>query len=155
MVCSICWLTAERIGAVLSLRVEDCYLPKGRPAQVIRFRAETRKGGFPRECPVSPRLRVELETYQPGEVFMFETQPGRPLSYKTFAPRLQNAVIDAGLDGRCITSHSFRRAALSRLANHGVAVHEIKAWSGHRSLSSLSLYLESDPARMAKLSEML
>jgi integrase/recombinase XerD len=38
----LAWYTGERWGALVQLRVEDCYNPSGSPRDYINFRARTR-----------------------------------------------------------------------------------------------------------------
>ncbi|MBD2234936.1 tyrosine-type recombinase/integrase [Phormidium tenue] len=58
---------------------------------------------------------------------------------------LDQALAYAGLEGRGISTHSFRRTALTNLSNVGVPLRVIQEISGHRSLASLQRYLEVSP----------
>jgi integrase/recombinase XerD len=58
---------------------------------------------------------------------------------------LNQALADAGLAGLGISTHSFRRKALTNLRNARVPLRVIQEISGHRSLASLQRYLEVSP----------
>ena len=58
---------------------------------------------------------------------------------------LDQALADAGLEGLGISTHSFRRTALTNLSNAGVPLRMIQEINGHRSLTSLQRYLEVSP----------
>ncbi|MGB3515829.1 MAG: site-specific integrase [Elainellaceae cyanobacterium] len=58
---------------------------------------------------------------------------------------LDQALAYAGLEGVGISTHSFRRTALTNLSNAGVPLRVIQEISGHRSLASLQRYLEVSP----------
>jgi integrase/recombinase XerD len=58
---------------------------------------------------------------------------------------LDQALADVGLEGVGISTHSFRRTALTNLSNAGVPLRVIQEISGHRSLASLQRYLEVSP----------
>ncbi|WP_084668903.1 tyrosine-type recombinase/integrase [Spirulina major] len=59
---------------------------------------------------------------------------------------LREATQKAGLAG--ISTHSFRRTALTRMHNAGVPLAVIKELSGHRTLAALQRYLEVEPEQM-------
>lgn len=50
-----------------------------------------------------------------------------------------------GLEG--VSSHSFRRSALTAAHAAGLSLREVAEISGHRSLSSLEKYLDQDAAK--------
>ena len=78
--------------------------------------------------------------------------PGRwgaePMSSRAFMDALERAARETGLEG--VSSHSFRRSALSSASEAGVPLAALRALSGHQSLSTLQRYLEiSQSAREA------
>ena len=78
--------------------------------------------------------------------------PGRwgaePMSSRAFMDALARAARETGLEG--VSSHSFRRSALSSASEAGVPLAALRALSGHQSLSTLQRYLEiSQSAREA------
>ena len=73
---------------------------------------------------------------------------GEPMSSRAFMDALERAALESGLDG--VSSHSFRRSALSSASEAGVPLAALRALSGHQSLSTLQRYLEiSQSAREA------
>jgi integrase/recombinase XerD len=58
---------------------------------------------------------------------------------------IQDCLTLAGLACLGITTHSFRRTALTKLSNAGVPLRVIQQISGHKSLASLQLYLQVTP----------
>jgi integrase/recombinase XerD len=73
---------------------------------------------------------------------------GEPMSSRAFMDALVRAAHESGLEG--VSSHSFRRSALSSASEAGVPLAALRALSGHRSLSTLQRYLEiSQSAREA------
>jgi integrase/recombinase XerD len=65
---------------------------------------------------------------------------GEPISSRSFMDALERATHEAGLEG--VSSHSFRRSALSSASEAGVPLAALRALSGHQSLSTLQRYLE-------------
>jgi len=68
----LAWYTGERWGALVQLRVEDCYNSDGTPRSEITFRARTRKA-LPdgtrqtRQVPVHDVLTESLSNYPPDK----------------------------------------------------------------------------------------
>jgi integrase/recombinase XerD len=65
---------------------------------------------------------------------------GQCLSSRAFMDALELAAHETGLEG--VSSHSFRRSALSAASEAGVPLAALRALSGHQSLSTLQRYLE-------------
>ena len=75
---------------------------------------------------------------------------GRPMTKRSVAALVARAARSAGLPRDCKT-HGLRKAALTRLAQHGASTHEIRAVGGHRSLREVQRYTESvDQSRLAR-----
>lgn len=53
--------------------------------------------------------------------------------------------VSCGLDG--VSSHSFRRSALTAAHQAGLSLREVAEISGHQSLSALERYLDQDAAK--------
>ena len=68
---------------------------------------------------------------------------GSCLSTRTFMDALERATTEAGLEG--VSSHSFRRSALTSAHAAGVPLRVLMALSGHKSMSALQRYLEVTP----------
>ena len=67
------------------------------------------------------------------------------LSTRSFMDALEMAAAESGLEG--VSSHSFRRSALTSAHNAGVPLRVLMALSGHKSMSALQRYLEVTPAQ--------
>ena len=65
---------------------------------------------------------------------------GSCVSSRAFMDALETAARETGLEG--VSSHSFRRSALSSASEAGVPLAALRALSGHQSLSTLQRYLE-------------
>lgn len=151
LIFNICRYTTERISAVLKLQISDVYEKKGAPKSIIVFRGSTRKAsagkpGKTREVPVHPRLRELLIAYKvPTETSWLFPNPYNlrsHLSRQAVDEALRRACEKAGLEGMGISTHSFRRTAITELANNGTGIKIIQKITGHASLSQLSAYIE-------------
>jgi integrase/recombinase XerD len=137
---AICLYCGCRISEALSIRSGDI------AGGVITLRKNSTKGKKgSRSLPISPRLETILNDYidsiaSPNE-FLF---PGRfktkPLTTAYADLVLRQACDQLGFKG--ISTHSFRRTALTRMHIAGVPLRTIQRISGHSSLATLSLYLE-------------
>lgn len=137
---AICLYCGCRISEALSVRVND--IANG----VITLRKNSTKGKKgSRSIPVSPNLEKFLNDYidsiaSPNE-YLF---PGRfktkPLTTAYADLVLRQACQKLGFKG--ISTHSFRRTALTRMHAAGVPLRTIQRISGHSSLAALSVYLE-------------
>lgn len=137
---AICLYTGCRISESLSIRVND--IANG----VITLRKANTKGKRgSRSLPISPNLAAILNGYidsiaSPGE-FLFPGRFGtKPLTTAYADLTLRQACDRLGLKG--ISTHSFRRTALTRMHAAGVPLRTIQRISGHSSLAALSVYLE-------------
>lgn len=136
---AVCLYCGCRISEALSIRISD--ISNG----VITLRKGNTKGKRgSRSLPISPNLETILNDYLriafPGD-FLF---PGRfktkPLTTAAADLTLREACQKLGFKG--ISTHSFRRTALTRMHSQGVPLRTIQKISGHSSLATLSLYLE-------------
>lgn len=108
-----------------------------------------------RSVPMTAKLQEVLATWKgewaalngrqpkPGD-FVFEGRfAGQCLSSRAFMDALELAARESGLEG--VSSHSFRRSALSSASEAGVPLAALRALSGHQSLQTLQRYLEVSP----------
>lgn len=68
---------------------------------------------------------------------------GEPMSSRAFMGAFERAARESGLEG--VSSHSFRRSALSSASEAGIPLAALRALSGHQSLATLQRYLEVSP----------
>lgn len=131
-----------RVSEALALRPEDIQ------GDVLRLPAKATKGKLAtRQIDIHPKLAKLLGKYEHGGCeYLFPGRHGRGRLARASADwLLNNAVAYAGLEGLGISTHSFRRTALTNMSNAGVPLRVIQEISGHRSLASLQRYLEVSP----------
>lgn len=95
-----------------------------------------------REIDVHPKLKQYLEEYNPDprKEFLFPGRHGLGHIHKASADAiLREACQRLGLEG--ISTHSFRRTALTQMSNSGVPLQHIQSISGHKTLAALEKYL--------------
>jgi integrase/recombinase XerD len=137
---AICLYCGCRISESLSIRSGDI------AGGVITLRKNSTKGKRgTRSLPISPRLEIILNDYidsiaSPSE-FLFPGRYGKkPLTTAYADLTLRQACLTLGIKG--VSTHSFRRTALTRMHMAGVPLRTIQKISGHSSLAALSVYLE-------------
>ena len=104
-----------------------------------------------RTIPQVPKLREVLAEWRHEWAVLNGRQPmnadfvfpgrfaGQCLSSRAFMDALNAASHECGLEG--VSSHSFRRSALTSAHNAGVPLSHLMALSGHESMSALQRYL--------------
>lgn len=97
-----------------------------------------------RTIPIIADLRAFLVAYHPeaGNPYLF---PGRydlsgHINSDSAARVLRKACAKVGIEG--VSTHSFRRTALTQLSDNNIPIRVIAAYSGHRDLAQLNAYLE-------------
>ncbi len=146
----VCLYTACRIAEACTLKTCDIFNSKEvvRSHLVIR-RAATKGQLDTRTIPILDDLRLLLIAYQPdaGKTYLFSGQWGRGHLHPDSAARiLRTACARVGIEG--VSTHSFRRTALTQMSNAGIPLRVIQKISGHRSLTQLSAYLEVQPEQV-------
>ena len=145
---SICRFTACRISECLSLRWENV------TADCIVFpRLITKKKMATREVPISPKLQPILAEWKSVWPTMFKRDfeksdfvfPAPTDITKHWArPRvdegLRAACKIAGIEG--VSTHSFRRSALTQASAAGCPTRTIQLLSGHSSFEQLQHYID-------------
>ena len=137
---------------VYSLSInEACMLLRGdvydsnsrvRPNLIIRKRSTKGKLAT-RTIPIIYDLRLVLTKYNPseGQVYLFGGRfDGTHINSDSAARILRQACRDVGIEG--VSTHSFRRTALTNMSNAGTSLRVIQKISGHRDLGQLQKYLE-------------
>jgi len=143
----LCLYTAARIAESCSMLTEDVYTSGGKVRSSVNIRKGATKGKLAtRTIPVIEDLRSLLAAWQPhaGKIYLF---PGRHPSHywrhitSDSAARLfRQACKRVGIEG--VSTHSFRRTALTQMSNAGIPLRVIQEISGHRTLTELQKYLE-------------
>lgn len=140
--------TACRVNEAVTLLKRDVYDTKGKVRAKIIFRKGNTKGKLAtRAIPVIQELRVRLQAYKPRDdsPWLFpgnadHSRANNHLHRDSALWILRVACKKVGVEG--ISSHSFRRTALTSMSNAGIPLRVIQEVSGHRTLDELYKYLE-------------
>ena len=140
----VCLFTACRINEACTLRTVDVYDTAGRVRTHLIIRKGNTKGKLAtRTIPAIADLRSLLSAYHPGEgqVYLFPGRfDGTHVNPDSAARILRRACCLVGIEG--VSTHSFRRTALTNMSDTGIPLRIIQEVSGHRDLSQLQNYLE-------------
>lgn len=144
---AICLFTGCRISEALALQVTDI------KNQTITFRKSTTKGKLKtRTIDTPPPLVEYLDEYQPlpnsYNLYLFPSRLGKSLSRSMADKILRAACQRIGVEG--VSTHSFRRTALTQMHNAGIPLRHIQEISGHNDLGTLQRYLEVSPEQRKK-----
>ena len=144
----ICLYTGCRISEACSLVTDDIYCKgqqlKARSVVTIR-KGNTKGDEATRQIDTHPKLKAVLEIYVPGDRYVF---PVRHRHNGSINPRSADEILKAACDRvklEGVSTHSFRRTALTRMSNAGVPLRHIQEISGHKDLATLQKYLEVSP----------
>jgi integrase/recombinase XerD len=99
---------------------------------------------------IQPGLASLLEAYQPSKPgFLFPGgRPGRAMTRFMADKILKKACERIGVVG--VSTHSFRRTALTQMSSAGIPLRHIQEISGHNDLGTLQRYLEVSPDQRKK-----
>lgn len=126
-----------RVSEAISLDVNDVQ------AGIITLRKRNTKGAIAtRSIPIHPQLRELLQNYDaPAQGYFFPGRNGVGHLHRAQVDRILRAACDR-LHIKGVSTHSFRRSALTQMHNEGVPLRVIQRISGHTSLATLQKYLE-------------
>lgn len=131
----ICYYTGCRISEALQLQRSDV------SKESIVFRRATTKTKLTREVAIAPGLADLLATSNlPEHGYLFPGKTGSCMTSQAADLALRKACDYIGLKG--VSTHSFRRTALTQMSQAGVPLRTIQKISGHESLAALQRYLE-------------
>ena len=137
----ICLFTGCRVSEALGLQTTDI------KSGTITFRKSTTKGKLKtRAVDIPPGLAQFLTEYQPpipGALFPGMRGVTERLTRFAADKILKDACKRVGLEG--VSTHSFRRTALTQMHNAGIPLRHIQEISGHNDLGTLQRYLEVSP----------
>lgn len=139
----VCLFSACRIREAVTLLTEDIYTRSGTVRPCLILRKENTKGKLAtRSIPVIEDLRRILTNYYPlaGNPYLFPGRSHGHISHDSAARILRQACQRVGIIG--VSTHSFRRTALTQMSNAGIPLRVIQELSGHRNLEQLQKYLE-------------
>lgn len=139
---SICLHTGCRISEALALTVKDI-----RNNQITLRKNITKGKKKTRSIPINDKLKAillaYLQEYNPKTYLFPSHHNARTQGQLTRSAAdllLKQAIKRIGVEG--VSTHSFRRTALTQMHNAGVPLKVIQKISGHSSLSTLQHYLE-------------
>ena len=144
---SVCRRTGCRISEARQLKWENIF-PTGItfPKQVVKNKLESRT------IPIFPNLYdllmewkkeqelIKGEQLSPGAWVFVGRSGDKPISRQAHGKQLKKTIERLGFMG--VSSHSYRRSALSSASSKGLPLRAIQALSGHKSLAVLAKYLE-------------
>ncbi len=141
----ICLYAAARINEACTLLRGDVIGIKGvRDILVIR-NYNTKGKQETREIQVHPQLKEYLAEHHKCDLwhtrpYLFPGRHGRNHIRKVSADAILREVCKK-LEIEGVSTHSFRRTALTRMSDAGIPLRHIQAISGHKTLSALERYL--------------
>ncbi len=144
---SVCLYTACRISECVTLHIQDVFDSKRRVRPELIIRKGCTKGKLAtRTIPIVEDLKIRLKQYQLPDTrgYLFPGRHGKG-HIKTDSADwiLREACKRVDIEG--VSTHSFRRTALTQMSNAGVPLRIIQEISGHRTLDELYKYLEVRP----------
>ncbi len=147
---AVCLYTACRINEACTLHTKDVYDSRNRVRPNLLIRKAHTKGKLAtRTIPVIEDLKVRLKQYKPSLTnrYLFPGRHGQGHLHPDSASWiLREACKRVGIEG--VSTHSFRRTALTQMSNAGIPLRVIQEISGHRTLDELYKYLEVQPEQV-------
>jgi len=145
---AICYYTSCRISEALQLQRGDLINDR------IVFRAATTKTKKTREVKISEKLKAIIDASElPKSGYLFTGKNGGHLTRQNADYILRKACDYLGLKG--VSTHSFRRTAITKLHDLGVPLKTLQQRTGHASLSNLALYIEVSQDNVDAVGELL
>ena len=140
----ICLYTACRINEACTLLRGDVIGIKGVRSKLVIRSYNTKGKQDTREIQVHPRLMEFLTEYSQelkgSNPYLFPGRHGLGHIHKASADRiLREACNCVGIEG--VSTHSFRRTALTWMSDARVPLRHIQSIYGHRTLAALERYL--------------
>ena len=144
----MCRYTAARINEALSLKWESVLHD-----YIVIPKAITKKKIATRSIPLNPALESELKIWRAGWTSRFNRDPQQSdyifpgsrdfhahMTRQNVDFALRNACKSLGIQG--VSTHSFRRSALTLAASKGIPLRDLQELSGHQNLANLSRYID-------------
>lgn len=140
-------LAGLRVGEIAALTIRDIYDEESNPRDQIMLKAAYTKGNQARTVFVSQKLRRELVkfsfflgTLPAADAPLLKTQKNTAFSANTLCQLFGELYQRAGIKGA--SSHSGRRAFITKLAHKGVSAKVIMTLAGHKHLSTTQRYID-------------
>ncbi len=141
----VCLYAAARINEACTMLRGDVIGIKGVRDMLVIRSYNTKGKQSTREIQVHPQLKEYLAEHHRTDRWhtrphLFPGRHGRGHINKTSADKiLRDTCLKLELEG--ISTHSFRRTALTRMSDAGIPLRHIQAISGHKTLAALERYL--------------
>ncbi len=141
----VCLYAAARINEACTLLRGDVIGFKGVRSVLVIRSYNTKGKQETREIQIHPQLKEYIEEHHRTDRWhtrphLFPGRHGRNHIRKVSADAiLRSACKKLEIEG--VSTHSFRRTALTRMSDAGVPLRHIQAISGHKTLSALERYL--------------
>lgn len=115
--------------------------------KVIRVRKG--KGGKPRQVPIHPVLRAELDAWgaRYGPVFPHPDDPSRPIGRAWLGRLVARHFDQLGIDG---STHRLRHSAATNLAAVAQDPWAVAAFLGHANLTTSMVYVQTSGAQLGR-----
>ena len=134
--------TMQRVGDVAKMRRADVV---GDEIRVIQ-----QKTGTELVLPLTVEVQQALRAWPARGLTLIGREDGRQMTRAGLTAFMARAIEEAGLSAKCV-SHGLRKAGMRRMAELGYTVHQIAAWSGHKSLREVERYTKAaDQRRLAR-----
>ena len=151
---------ALRAKELSALKIGDVFDGE-KIVDVLRLLASYTKGNKHRDISLTNRkVRDALENlitelkHQDGERFsldsaLFRSQKRGHFSANTMVQLIKNIYVSAGFKNA--SSHSGRRSLITKLADKGVSVNDIRLIAGHSSIATTQRYIQENPNKIANI----
>ena len=135
LIAALCYYTSCRVSEAISLKTED--INNGR----IIFRRVNTKQKRTKEVSIPTKLQAELDWVElPKTGYLFPGKYGGHITRQTVDHAIRKATDYIGLPG--VSSHSFRRTAITKMYRAGVDLKTIQQRSGHASIANVGIYIQ-------------
>ena len=141
----VCLYAAARINEACTLLRGDVIGIRGVRSVLVIRSYNTKGKQSTREIQVHPQLKEYIEEHHRTDRWhtrplLFPGRHGRGSIHKASADKiLRDVCYRLEIEG--VSTHSFRRTALTRMSDKGVPLRHIQAISGHKTLAALERYL--------------
>ena len=135
LIAALCYYTSCRVSEAISLKTED--INNGR----IIFRRANTKQKRTKEVSIPTKLQAELDLIDlPKTGYLFSGKYGGHITRQSVDHAIRKATDYIGLPG--VSSHSFRRTAITKMYRAGVDLKTIQQRSGHASIANVGFYIQ-------------
>ena len=137
----VIYATGGRVSEICNVRYDDIV------GNTLVLRKNNTKTKETREIPLNPELVRRIRATQTDKPYIFMGRKGLPTTRYCIHKILQDACNECGLVG--ISSHSFRRTALTEWSRNNISLRVIQKISGHRNLNVLQGYVDVSEEEIA------